>query len=132
MKKPLLYSSAAIVLLLLSACGGGSTFSAGSNAPVVDNSFSIDLSKVSGYSSTDPIEDQYLAVVNYLRSQHLQCNDHLGISGPSNALTVECRSRCSSTGAQHGYEYKRTVRASRIWNSLRYHWDSCRASEYLF
>ena len=71
--------------LIASGCGGSSNNSTG--AAVVDSSFSIDLNKVSGYNSSDPIEDQYLAVINYLRSQHLKCNDHLGIEGPSAPLT---------------------------------------------
>ena len=35
-----------------------------------------------GYSVDDPIEDQYLAVVNYLRGLRIKCNDTKGFEGP--------------------------------------------------
>ena len=77
-----------VLSLIMHGCGGGGNDSRDSGGTgVVGNSFSIDLNKVSGYNSSDPIEDQYLAVINYLRSQHLKCNDHLGIEGPSAPLT---------------------------------------------
>lgn len=76
-----------VLSLITNGCDGSGSSSDSTGAAVVDSSFSIDLSKVSGYNSSDPIEDQYLAVINYLRSQHLKCNDHLGIEGPSTPLT---------------------------------------------
>jgi len=50
--------------------------------PVVDDSFTIDLTKVDGYNADDSIEEQYLAVVNYLRSLRIKCNDPSALEGP--------------------------------------------------
>jgi uncharacterized protein YkwD len=62
------------------AHGGGG--SAGASGGTIDASFHIDLADVPGYDSTDPIEDQYLSVVNYLRGLDITCNDAQGLSGP--------------------------------------------------
>ena len=50
--------------------------------PVVDANFSIDLAQVPGYSANDPIEDQYLSVINYLRGLRIKCNDPSALEGP--------------------------------------------------
>ena len=52
------------------------------SVPVVDANFSIDLTQVAGYSANDPIEDQYLSVINYLRGLHIKCNDPTALEGP--------------------------------------------------
>ncbi len=39
--------------------------------------------KIGGYNKNDPIEDQYLAVINYFRSLKIECNDPFAITGPS-------------------------------------------------
>ena len=76
------------VFLFLGGCGSPDNGNPGGekehngNTTVVDASFSIDLSKVPGYDSTDPINNQYLAVINYLRSLSIKCNDSSALSGP--------------------------------------------------
>jgi hypothetical protein len=62
------------------AHGGGG--SAGTSGGTIDASFHIDLADVPGYDSTDPIDEQYLSVVNYLRGLDITCNDAQGLSGP--------------------------------------------------
>jgi len=49
---------------------------------VVDENFTIDVAKVDGYNADDPIEKQYLAVVNYLRGLRIKCNDPAALEGP--------------------------------------------------
>jgi len=76
-----------------SGCGGGgSSSSPSSGNPSASGSMNpsdlnlkkdIQDGKVSGYDSNDPIEDQYLAVINYFRSLKITCNDPSAISGPS-------------------------------------------------
>lgn len=81
---------ATLVCVGLIGCGGGTTTASdgtsGNNTQTtstVTSDFKIDLTKVSGYSSNDSVEDQYLSVINYLRSLHIKCNDETGVSGPS-------------------------------------------------
>jgi len=49
---------------------------------VVDENFSINLNEIENYNPNDSIEDQYLVVVNYLRSLHVKCNDEHALEGP--------------------------------------------------
>jgi len=42
----------------------------------------IQEGNIIGYDATDPVEDQYLAVINYLRSLKVKCNDSEGFEGP--------------------------------------------------
>jgi len=53
-----------------------------SETTVINDDFTIDLSQIDDYHANDPIEDQYLAVINYLRSLHIKCNDASGLEGP--------------------------------------------------
>ena len=48
----------------------------------INSSFHINLADVPGYNSADPVDDQYLSVVNYLRMLSIKCNDSRGLSGP--------------------------------------------------
>jgi len=50
-------------------------------APLIDPNFTIDLTQVPSYDPNDPIEDQYLSVVNYLRDLKVKCNDPAGLEG---------------------------------------------------
>ncbi len=100
MKKVIFYG---MVVLALVACGGGSGGSGGSGSGGSGSSGSsgssgtidpedINLTKdvqdekIPNYDSTDPIEDQYLAVINYLRSLAIKCNDVAAFTGSSDAL----------------------------------------------
>ena len=49
---------------------------------VIDENFRIDVSKIDGYNVDDSREEQYLAVVNYLRGLHIKCNDPDALEGP--------------------------------------------------
>ena len=60
--------------------------STNTSKPIINSSFKIDISKIDGFSILEPIEDQYLLVLNYLRSFNLTCNDRAGFSGPSKPL----------------------------------------------
>jgi len=50
--------------------------------PVIDDNFTIDVTKIDGYNVNDPIEDQYLAVINYLRGLRIKCDDPDALEGP--------------------------------------------------
>jgi len=52
------------------------------NPKLIGSDFKIDLSKVPNYDENAPLKDQYLSVVNYLRSLHIKCNDKEGLEGP--------------------------------------------------
>ncbi|WP_295421617.1 CAP domain-containing protein [Sulfurovum sp.] len=82
MKKIGLYS---LVCLVLIGCGGGGSPATGGTIDPSDINLTKDIQdgKVSGYNSNDSIEDQYLAVINYVRSLKVKCNDPAAITGPS-------------------------------------------------
>ena len=54
--------------------------------PIIDSNFKIDISKIDGFTDKNLIEEQYLAVMNYVRSLSIKCNDKAGFSGPSKPL----------------------------------------------
>jgi uncharacterized protein YkwD len=95
MKSILFYS---LVLIGLIGCGGGGGGSGaggpggGTSGVVTVAPSDINLTKeihdgnVPNYDSMDPIENQYQAVINYLRSLAIECNDSEAIVGPSDAL----------------------------------------------
>ena len=98
MKKIGFYS---VVCLLLIGCGGGSTTASTSiSSPTVDeniNTFNGLLAKDLNLtkdiserklviSNSDPIEDQYLTVINYLRSLKIKCNDSHAEEGPVDSI----------------------------------------------
>jgi len=62
--------------------GAGAGIGAGAGGNVIDPTFSINIADVTGYDDTDPIDVQYLSVINYLRSQSITCNDATAASGP--------------------------------------------------
>jgi hypothetical protein len=49
---------------------------------IIGDDFKIDLSKVPNYNENAPLKDQYLSVINYLRSLKIKCNDKRGYHGP--------------------------------------------------
>ncbi len=76
-----------VTIIGLVGCGGGSS---GNPLPAgtIDSSDlnltkDIQESKIADYDKTDPIEDQYLSIINYLRSLKIKCNDSEAITGPS-------------------------------------------------
>ena len=91
--------------VLLAGCGGGSTpvdattledtttstaststmptVPSTTTVPMITSDFKINLADVEGYSTNDTIEDQYLSVINHLRSLSIECNDSHAYSGPS-------------------------------------------------
>ena len=84
-----------LVAFALVACGGSGgegVGNSGGNGTAVD----IDLSKaiaegkVIGYDAskngTPQVKENYLAVLNYMRSLSITCNDSDGVSGPSDPL----------------------------------------------
>jgi uncharacterized protein YkwD len=90
-----------ITLLFLNNCGGSLTNTSKNNS---NNKFTIDINKVPNYSPASPIRDQYLAVINYLRSQTIQCNDPQGFSGPSAPLTLNAS--LESSAKEHSTDMK--------------------------
>ncbi len=58
-----------------------------SQTRLIDEDFTLKLSDVPNYKSSDSIEKQYLSVINYLRSLNVKCNDHLAFQGPAPKLT---------------------------------------------
>ena len=76
-----------VAIFGLVGCGGGSS---GNLLPEGTMSSSdlnltkdIHEGKIADYDKTDPIEDQYLAIINYFRSLEIKCNDAKAITGPS-------------------------------------------------
>ena len=50
----------------------------------ITQNFKIDVSKIEAYYDHAPTkEEKYLAVINYLRSLKIKCNDPLALSGPT-------------------------------------------------
>jgi len=93
MKKIGFYS---LVCLFLIGCGGGGTATSDDSVPPSrqqDDANTIlakdlNLTKYINddelvIDSTEPIEEQYLSVINYLRSLSLTCNDTSAVVGPS-------------------------------------------------
>jgi len=75
-----------ITFVLIGCGGGGNTTGGGINPNSIDLKKAINEGKVPEYDDTDPIENRYLAVVNYIRSLNIKCNDSLGYSGPVGKL----------------------------------------------
>lgn len=92
MKKVIFYG---VTVLALVACGGGSGNNSGNNgsggtscANCVDPkdinlTKDIQDGKITNYNSSDPINIQYLSVINYFRSLDIACNDTMAVKGPS-------------------------------------------------
>ena len=51
--------------------------------PTITSDFKIDLADVEDYDVNDATKDQYLVVINHLRSLNIKCNDSHAESGPS-------------------------------------------------
>ncbi len=84
MKKILFYS---LMSLIFVGCGGGN----GNGTSCIncidpsDINLTKDIqnNKISDYHSSDPINIQYLSIINYFRSLKIKCDDHMAIKGPS-------------------------------------------------
>jgi len=81
-------SVAALLILGATACNLTNDNKPDNDHPVVDSNFKITLSDVPNYDANDSISDQYLAVVNYLRSLSVTCNDAQHLSGPADVDLV--------------------------------------------
>ncbi len=83
----IVFLSAMALLFGISGCGDSSDVPGGSgeitNPSDIDLTKDIQDGKISGYNNADPIEDQYLAVINYFRSLKIQCDYALAVTGPS-------------------------------------------------
>ena len=80
----------------------------GGNTTLIDASFSIDLSQVPGYDSTDPINDQYLAVINYLRGLNVKCDDPSGLFGPV-GIDMQWENHVAAAAREHSEDMKKSV-----------------------
>lgn len=95
-----------------------STTGSNSNTGVIDANFSIDISQVSDYDDTDPIDVQYLTVLNYLRSLPITCNDTTGNSGPvpemktSDNLTASAKEHSRDMGLSGVYSHTGSGKSS--------------------
>ena len=76
-------SVATLLMLGLGACNLSNDDKSG-NAPNVDRNFTINLNDVPDYDANASTNDQYLSVINYLRSLNVSCNDSQHRSGPVN------------------------------------------------
>jgi len=52
------------------------------NTKLIDKNFKIDINKIKNYDSSASIEEQYLTVINYLRSLKVKCHDENAFEGP--------------------------------------------------
>lgn len=82
---------ALIVIGCEGSSGGGGGGNGGDGNPVdINLTKAISEGKVTGYDAskngTPQVKENYLAVLNYLRSLSITCNDSLGVSGPSDPL----------------------------------------------
>jgi uncharacterized protein YkwD len=84
-----------IVAFFLEGCGGdiGSNFDNETSNYNSDTSISSDEireairnGKVESYSVDSPLADKMLAVINYVRSKKIKCNDEEGVQSPSHKL----------------------------------------------
>lgn len=92
MIKIVLYSLVGFALI---GCGGGGSGGSGGGGTIISNSpflspDDINLSKEIEdgklvINGSDSAEDQYLAVINYLRSLKIKCNDSVAAEGPSSS-----------------------------------------------
>ena len=100
--KKLIISTMATFLLI--GCGGGASTTESVNNSNIDNNNSISSSnnvvkpsdvnvtkaiqdgKVLGYSDSNTEKENYLAVINYLRSLKIECGDTDNTVGPASAL----------------------------------------------
>ena len=70
------------------------------NAPNVDSNFTINLHDVPDYDANASTSDQYLSVINYLRSLNVSCNDTLHLSGPVD-VNLSWNSDLESAAREH-------------------------------
>jgi len=61
--------------------GGGSSGST-SSPNDINLTQAVANNEIPGFDPTDPLKDQYTAVINYLRSLSITCNDEKALSGP--------------------------------------------------
>ena len=71
-----------LLMLSVAACNLTDDNQPNNNRNVVDSNFKIVLNDVPNYDANGSISDQYLAVMNYLRSLNITCNDPQHLSGP--------------------------------------------------
>jgi len=86
--------------VLLTGCGGGGTTTSKSSTTTstatqtqstidpqdINLTKDIQEGKITDYDANDPIEVQYLSIVNYFRSLSIQCNDSHAAVGPAAPL----------------------------------------------
>jgi len=105
------------MVFALSGCGGSGignendnagTHNVSNSGNVVDTNFTIDLAKVPGYDQTDPINDQYLAVINYLRDLSIKCDDAKGLSGPV-GTDMQWEDHLAASAKEHSEDMKLSV-----------------------
>ncbi len=74
----------------------------------LDLAQAIQDGKIPDFNRSDPIEDQYLSVINYLRSLKIKCNDSLGIQGPS-GTEMEWNSLIADAAEEHSEDMRLSV-----------------------
>ncbi len=95
--------------VVLSGCGSNTSHKKETKlAPIpnVDVKKSIQEGKIKAYNPSDPIEKQYTAVVNYLRSQSITCSDASGFSGP--LPSIKWNSKLYMSAKEHSDDYNQT------------------------
>ena len=110
MKQVLLSILAGVGIFGLIGCGGGSGGKKDNgNGTTIDLNLTkaINENKITGYDTSDPIEDRYLAVVNYIRSTNLQCNDSAKQKGPVGKLIWN--THLADSAEEHSEDMKLSV-----------------------
>ena len=101
-------------VFMIGCGGGGGNPGAGNGNPGAGNAINIDLEKdikdgkVTGYDATDPIEDQYLAVINYLRGTKIQCDDPDARKGPT-GIDMQWNTFLADAAKEHSEDMKLSV-----------------------
>ena len=86
MSKNLIFGLISLVLL---GCGSEGTSCINcTNPDDINLTKDIQNGKISGYHSSDPIDIQYLSIINYFRSLDIKCDDPQAIQGPSGSNLV--------------------------------------------
>ena len=96
-----------VALFLLSGCGPGNN-GGEENPSNIHIKQAIANGDVASYDESDPLKDQYLAVINYLRGLSVKCNDSMGLSGPV-GVDMVWESHVAAAAQEHSEDMNKSI-----------------------